>query len=257
VTLAESQALFFGFLVGSADPDDSALEQCFRGGMDRPASDGLAIYRGMYVARLVDALRETFPNLARFLGEDGFWGLGVDYVARHPSEHHDVGQLGHELPAFLRRHPDPDRPDLADLAELEWARNEVFFAPTTDAVGIDALRSLSPEVATDARLRLAPGLRVLLLAHDAPSLWRKLERREPPDAPEAETTSVAVWRRSFEVFHCVLDRVEAEALRLAAEERTLAEICACFEERPDPVADAFAALSGWLEEGWVVSLKAV
>ena len=80
-------------------------------------------------------------------------------MAEHPSEHHDVGRMGRRLAAFLREYPDPERPDLADLAELEWARNEVFFAPDAPVVGADALAAVGVEGVSGAWLRLAPSLR--------------------------------------------------------------------------------------------------
>jgi len=135
VTLAETQALFHGLVTGDSPPDGTALERCFRGTDELPAAERVAIYRNMYLDRLVDALRETFPNLARFLGAERFAALGQAYLAEHPSEHHDVGRIGRRLAAFLREYPDPERPDLAALAELEWTRNVSFFAPDTRSDG--------------------------------------------------------------------------------------------------------------------------
>jgi putative DNA-binding protein len=254
VTLAETQALFHRLVTGAEAVPAGALEACFPGSDELPAAERLAVYRNMYAARLVDALRETFPNLARFLGEGRFAALGEDYVARHPSQHHDVGRVGRRLPAFLREYPDPERPDLADLAELEWARNEVCFAPGSEAAGAGALATLPGQSAATARLRLSPSLLVLALAYDAAGLWRMLERGEPPAPPVAGPRAVAIWRRGFEVFHCAVPRHEAAALRAALEGGTLGEVCAHFAERPDPAAEAHAALSGWFEEGWVAQV---
>jgi hypothetical protein len=254
VTLAETQALFHGLVTRAVDPDAGSLDDCFRGSGELPAADRVAIYRDMYAVRLVDALRETFPNLARFLGEERFSALGQDYVARHPSEHHDVGRIGRRLDCFLRVHPDPERPDLADLAGLEWARNEVFFAPESEAMEAEALATLPPEVVGRTRLRMAPSLRVLLLAHDASVLWRSLERGEDVDPPFAAPTAVAVWRRRFEVFHCPIALHEATALRAAMGGATLEGICAHFAELPDPAVQAHAAISSWFGEQWVAGV---
>jgi hypothetical protein len=247
VTLAETQALFHGLVTGEEPRDQEALERCFAGTDELGAAERVAIYRNMYRARLVDALRETFPNLARFLGEERFAALGGAYLAEHPSEHHDVGRVGRLLAPFLREFPDPDRPDLSDLAELEWARNEVFFAPESPAVGVEALTRLG----VDAQLRMVPSLRVVVLTHDATALWRRLESGASPDPVARGPATVAVWRRGFDVFHLALPPEEAAALHAALDGLPLRVICESFAGLADPAAGAHATISSWFLEGWV------
>ena len=182
MTLAETQALFHEVLTGAGPVAPGRIDACFAGTPELPAVERVAIYAGMYRWRLVEALRETFPNLVRFLGDESFAALAEDYLRRHPSEHHDVGQVGRRLAAFLREYPDPERPDLADLAELEWARQQVFFAPPAEPVGAEALAGLEAEAFSRSGLVLSPALQVLVLAHAATPLWRRLEDGEPPDS---------------------------------------------------------------------------
>jgi hypothetical protein len=253
VTLAETQELFHRAITGQIPLDEAPLGRCFGGTGELSAGDRVAIYRNMYTARLIDALRETFPNLARFLGEERFAALGGAYLAEHPSEHHDVGRLGRRLADFLKAYPDPGRADLADLAELEWTRNEVFFAPESAVVGADALAAAGVESVAGVRLRMAPCLGLLVLAHDAAALWRSLETGEDV-LPPCDGSPVAVWRRDFEVFHCTLPPEEAEALRAAMEGEPLGAVCAAFAGCPDPAAEAHAAISSWFAEGWVAGV---
>jgi hypothetical protein len=253
MTLAETQALFHELLTSTAAVAPERIDACFAGTADLPAVERVAIYADMYRWRLIDALRETFPNLARFLGDEGFAALAGDYLRRHPSEHHDVGQAGHRLAAFLREYPDPERPDLADLAELEWARQEVFFAPPADPAGPGAFAGLDAGAFSRTGLVLSPALRILVLDHAVAPLWRRLEDGEAPDSPSPGTSPVAVWRSGFEVFHSPLTLDEALALAGAASGDSLAVICAAFAGREDPAAAAHAALSSWLDEGWIVS----
>jgi hypothetical protein len=166
-----------------------------------------------------------------------------------------VGLLGRHLAAFLGRHPDPERPDLADLAALEWARQEAFFAPPVAPVGAEALAGLDAGGAARTGLALAPSLRLLQLDHAAPELWRRLEDGQPPDPPAPGATAVAVWRSGFEVVHASLPPGEAAALAEALRGAPLASICAAFEGQEDPAAAAHAALSSWLVEGWVVGTR--
>ena len=253
MTLAETQELFHRAITGRIPLDEASLDRCFGGTGQLPAGDRVAIYRNMYTARLLDGLRQTFPNLARFLGEERFAALGEAYLAEHPSQHHDVGRLGRRLADFLRVYPDPERADLADLAELEWTRNEVFFAQESAVVGADALAAAGLESVAGARLRMVPSLRVIGLAHDAAGLWRSLEAGQDVPAPQ-DGSAVVAWRRGFEVFHCTLPPEEAEALRAAMEGEPLEGVCASFADRPDPAAEAHAAISSWFAEGWIAGV---
>ena len=60
MTLAETQELFHRAITGPVPLDEAELDRCFSGTGELPAGDRVAIYRNMYTARLVDALRETF-----------------------------------------------------------------------------------------------------------------------------------------------------------------------------------------------------
>lgn len=254
MTLAETQALFHEILASGEPVAPERIDACFAGTPGHPAVERVAIYAKMYLWRLVEALRETFPNLARHLGDERFAALAEDYLRRHPSEHHDVGQVGRRLAAFLRQFPDPARPDLAGLAELEWARQEVFFAPPAEPVGAEALAGLDADAFGPTGVALSPALRVLFLDHEVAKLWRRLEDGEPPDSPSPGPAAIAVWRSGYQVFHGPLALDEATALEGAAAGHPLTTICAAFGDREDPASAAHAALSSWLAEGWIVAV---
>jgi hypothetical protein len=256
MTLAETQALFHAAAAGEgADP--AALERCFAGTGPLPAAARIGIYAGMWLARQVGALGAEFPALAACLGEERFEALCRDYLRAHPSAHHDIGRLGHALAAFLREHPAPDRGDLGDLAELEWARSEAFFeaAPAEGPAGREALAALGPERFAAARLRLVPALRLLRLGHPAQESWARALRGEGPAPSGPAATWLAVWRGGHEVFHAPLGEAEARALGQALEGATLDQLCAAFAAEEAPAAAAFAALTSWLDEGWVAGIE--
>lgn len=253
MTLAEIQTAFHALATRAGDLSVSAGELLV-GSPELPASERIGIYADMYLWRLTDALREDFPKLAGLLGDERFLALAEAYAREHPSDDPDLGHFARHLPAFLRRFPAPERADLADLAALEWARSEVFFEAPATTVGREALAALGPESFPDARLNVIAALRVLVLDHEAAAVWRRVEDGEPACAPLVERTAVVVWRSGFEVFHARMQLEEARALRAAAAGQPLSRVCAEFERREDPAADAFAALSSWLDEGWIAGI---
>lgn len=255
MSLARTQALFHAAITGG-DADPADLAACFAGTDALPVTDRLAIYAGMWFWRQVEALRAEFPALASLLGEDRFAALCRAYLEAHPSEHHDIGRLGRHLAEYLRRHPAPERSDLGDLAELEWARSEVFFAAELEPVGRGALASLGPTDFPGARLRVVPALRLLSLQYPA-HLSRQSALHGQETVTAREDTCLVVWRQGEEVFHAPVDRVEAEALQAVLAGARLMDVCAVFERAERPAETAFAALASWVDEGWIGGVELI
>jgi hypothetical protein len=255
MTLAETQALFHAAVTRAEGDRARAIHGCFAGSRELGAAERVEIYADTYQWRLVDALREDYPKLAKLLGDERFYALAETYVRERPSHHHDLGRMGERLPAFLRAHPDPGRPDLTDLAALEWARSEVFFEADVKPAGQEALAALSTAEFLEARLRLVPALRLLAVEHDAVGLWRALEHEEPVPSPAPGIHAIAVWRKEFEVFHTALELDEATALEGAAAGDPLSRVCAAFAGPEDAGRAAFDAITSWFDEGWIARVE--
>jgi len=256
MNLAETQELFFKLVTGQEHSAQGVSYAPFSGSAELPADQRVEIYANMYRWRLVDAILADFPKLARLLDGD-FLPLCSEYLRHHPSENPDIGKIGRCLPQFLRhRQAGLLRPDLGDLAALEWARCEVFSE--TDALAIDRSRltSISPQAFVSLRLSFVPALRVLGFEHDVARLWTALEEEQPAVPPCKEPISMAIWRQDFTVFHATLKSDEAPALRAAIAGETMEQVCGFFAHRESPVEAAFAVISSWFSDGWVRGLSA-
>ena len=249
--LAETQRLFWRLATRAPSSASDDAQRLFAGTPDLSAEDRISIYADMFLWRQVDALREDFPKLARVLGDEPFFQLAEAYLRSHPSRHHDLGKLGRDLAAFLVEREDLPRPDLADLAALEFARCEVFEERQVQVASVDLLHALSPEEASRATLRLTTSLRLLTLRHDPVALWKVLDDGAAPPAPQRGQAHVAVWRKELTVFHAALAADEAEAVRLSLRGACLAEICDAFAAHEDPVHRALEAIGSWFFEEWV------
>ncbi len=254
MTLGELQHLLALAIEAPGTPEPGALARSI---VPHPPLDAVArtgIYADMYRARLQDALRSDFPNLARLVGDEGFSELAWAYGAAHPSASSDIGQFGQALADFLEKHPGT-RGDEADLARLEWALAQAFTAKDAKPVRQQALGRLG-EAAAEARLAFAPSLSVLVLSHDVLPLWQQLEA-ESEELPELESrpVSVAVWRKGFQVLHRALSLVEKEALERARGGASLALVCEAFSEAEDARGEAFRTLAAWFQDGWVTGVE--
>jgi len=214
----------------------------------------VAIYADMFIWRQIDALRDDFPKLSLLLGDGPFYAMAEEYLRAHPSQNASLSELGAALPAFLRGFKgEGAREDLADLAELEWARAKVFEEANAASAPPEQLRAVAAEELPQLRLRFVPALRILELGHELGAIWQALESGAPPGPPSPRPESVAVWRKDFECLHAAVEPDEAAALALAREGLPLGAVCEAFAHRQDAVEAAFRAISSWFTEGFILA----
>jgi len=252
LTLAEAQDLFAALVTGERPVDPASREGLLVGDAGLSASDRVLIYSDMYLFRLVDALREDYPLLARLLGDEEFFSVCSAYVRAHPSRDPSLARLGTALPGFLRERAGA-RADAGDLGALEWARAEAFVAPDAGPLDEAALRSLGEDAAS-ARLVLVPSVRLLSLGYDAAAVWADLDGARDPGPPRPGPASLLVWRKGFEVFHAPVSPEELAALSAVRRGATLGEACEVFATLPDPAAAALDALASWSGEGLIARI---
>ncbi len=254
--LADLQRLFFGMLAdGSVSPPLLSAELIGRETF--PAAERAELYRNMYLWRLLDALREDFPKVAAAMGDDAFNDLAAAYIRECPSQHPSIAKVGQRLAALLsgRRAALP-RPDLGDLAALEWARSEVFDDPPSPVADREDLAAVDPADIPVVSLAIVPAFRLLDLGYDVTDLWKRLDQGHRPEDPIERQTRVIVWRKEFSVFHVIVERDEADALVRARAGGTLAEVCASFAEAAAPEQRALEVVASWFAEGMIARVVA-
>jgi hypothetical protein len=225
--LAELQARFLQALAGS---DGGHLVGHLRTGGPVDRARGLEVYVAMHATRLRDALREDYPRVEAALGEAPFAGLAQRYLARHPSTHPSLRELGRSLPDFIageRRRP----PWLADLARLEWARVEAFDAADAAPLTLEELRAIPAEGWPALRLVPVPSYRRLDSAWAIDALWAAPGRRA-----RRRPTTLRIWREGFEVCHAAVMPLERVALPLLEQGEPFGRLCEAAGARTAPAS---------------------
>ncbi len=250
MTLMEFHELFWSIATGETDRA-KYVDGAFVGTTALEAASRMEIYANMFVWRQVDALREDFPKLAVLMGDEAFDALVADYIRAHPSEHYSLSTLGQHLATFLAAHPG-GRPDLADMAALEWARAAVFDEAAVPVAGPECCRMMAATDAAQRPLLVIPALRLLRLRHDVLDAWRVLEDgMTGAPAVQPGVTCAAVWRKDFDVFHVRLEAEEACAFEHALRGEPLGVVCQAFGDCSDAVDAAVRAVGSWFAEGWI------
>ena len=248
-SLHEVQRLFWESV--AAQPGRDSIAPTFvtlvRGRNDRERTTRIQAYSDAYYLRLRDVLNEDFPRVSALLGPIRFDALILDYLTAFPSKHPSVRHLGRALPEFFRSQTDAPG-CLADLAELEWARVEVFDAPDAECAAMGDLVSVPPDAWPTLRFLPIPALQTLHIQHPVHQVW---SGGQSLDVPAADT-SLRVWRTSdYQVFHAPMDHRETVALRKMIEGEPFAAICEAFADLPNTEAaqEATALLARWIEDG--------
>jgi len=197
--------------------------------------------------RLRDVLREDFPRVAALLGLERFEDAASGYLEVFPSKQPSVRHLGRALAEFLRRREDIPK-CLADLAQLEWARVEVFDAPDAESATMGDFVSVPPDAWPALRFSTIPALQTLRAQYPVHQLWSGDESLDVA----AANTSIRVWRANdCRVFHAPMDERESAALRKMISGEPFAAICETFADLPaaEAAEEATALLARWIEDG--------
>ena len=228
----------------SIDPDFIRL---VRGCDNSDRKTRIRVYSDAYYFRLRDVLREDFPRVAAMLGPEQFDEIARGYLAAFPSEQPSVRYLGRALAGFLRLRK--DLPNwLADLADLEWARVEVFDAPDSECATIDDLVCVPPEAWPAIRFSAIPSLQTLLAQYPVHQVW---SGGKSLDMTAAET-SLRIWRKNdYQVLHAPMDKRESAALEKMISGEPFAALCEAFADLPESEAaqNATGLLARWIEDG--------
>lgn len=233
---------------GGPPAPEPALVDLARSTPSLSAAARLGIYAGMYVARLVDVLRDDFPRVAAVMGGAAFRAAAAAHVGRRPSRHPSLRHLGQGFPETLAA-AGPTPAWLPDLARLEWTRVEVFDAPDSPTLTLAALRAVPVEAWPALRLVPIPALAVLVADWPVHRVWAAGD--DVPAALARERTALRVWRDGFDVHQAPMDAREERALDAVRAGASFADVCETFADLPagEAAAEAGALLGRWIEDG--------
>lgn len=250
MNLAELERFFYRTVRAGAPP--AGVDRVFTGTAGLGAVRRMGIYHSAYWARQLRTLVETFPHVARALGDDRFRRIAREYLAAHPSEKPAIELVGERFPGYVegRRR---DLPSLVpDLARFEWARTEALLAP--DPPSVVRREELGELEFWRVRAVFAAHVRVLRVANDALA-FAAHEDASVRDSSRIEASCTVVYRRAHKVTQVRLEDPEGVAVEVAAKGRAFAEVCEAFGAVP--VADIARKIGAWLDRAWLERLEEV
>jgi hypothetical protein len=255
-TLAELQHRFVSLLLDDAQ----ALPEGW-------SEERFAIYRNAYRARLVDAIRETYPRTERWVGEDAFRRAAIHHVIKHPPRGWTLDKAGEGMPATLSELFSKD-PEVSELAWLEWAMHECFVS--TDCAPMDVAGFQAATAAfggndwAGLRLAFVPGTRVTPVLHRIDRLWRALAANEVALDPGAidyeadEPLACVVWRQDLTPVFAPLTAAEGLTLALMLQGADYGTACRRLAREigeDAAIHEAGAMLGRWIHNGMLSAVR--
>jgi hypothetical protein len=249
MSLAAMQANFRSWLVDGSD--DAAAR------FERSARPGLSVYQNNYRSQLVACLAEAFERVHSWLGDEAFLEAAITHIDAKPPRHWTLDAYSTGFSETLEGLY-PDDPEIAELAQIEWALAQAFTA-----CGIAPLTPAAiAQVDWDrAGIEFAPSLATLDVFTNAAAIWSALVAGDtpPPAQRLPERAALMVWRKDFTPRFRTVDMVERSAIAQMLAGDSFATLCAALVERSGEtagVARAGALLGQWVADGLIVGTHA-
>ncbi len=250
MTLKEVQDSFQQALLSGAG--DKILTQLADGPRE-PKDVLLGLYQDGYILRLIEFAQKDHELLHAYLGDEGFGEMARGYAAAYPSRYRNAIDFCAHLPQYLAEaEPYAAHEEIAELAALEKALNDAFYAKDQAAISVSELAGYALDDWALLRFTPQPSAIRLGLSTNAADIWGALKRgREPPPAVASGPHRLLVWRQEVPKFR-VLGEEEAMLWDEAASGvrfGVLCEMAAAYDDPERAAARAAGYLQGWITSG--------
>lgn len=202
-SLHKLQQDFMAWVLG--DTASCAVDSVRGNGLTREAR--LGIYRNIVFNNLTGTLATAYPAVKALVGEDFFDNAATRYIREEPSRSGNLQDYGAQFPALLARLPQATSlPYLADVARLEWARQESLLAPDAEALDPARLMDVPEDRQHALRLQLHPSLRLVDSVHPVLDIWQFCQNPEG-ERPNlsGDGQCVMLWRSANQIAMRAID----------------------------------------------------
>jgi hypothetical protein len=208
-----------------------------------PPEARLSVYTEGYEIRLFESVREDFPALEYYLGEEKFAEKVTDYIRQNPSTFWDLALYSLSFAEAF------DDPKAHTLATLEAAIIEVFWMPESAPWQPDT--TTSSESLMEQNIPLRAASKLLTLSHPVEEYLAAFRREEPIEMPAASTQYMLLVRHENEVKRHIIPAEEYAALTHLQQGASLAT---ALENAPS-IEAVQGWFSQWIAEGFLAAIS--
>ncbi len=172
-------------------------------GVDGAISRRLAVHRNNVQKSLVDVLAAAFPVVQRMVGEPFFYALARDFAVTHLPAVPQLSLYGADFAAFIATHQHAQQlAYLADVARLEWARGEAYFAVDAYPLHPQSLVAIDADALPKAKLSLHPAARLVSSRFPIHAIWaaHQSDSNDVAHIDMSVSENVLISRPQYQVF---------------------------------------------------------
>lgn len=230
---------------------DDFLAQLKSSGKLQPEQQ-LAIYQNNVRGALQKTMAQLYPVCQTILGESYFKQLLRHYIKDHPSQQSDLNRYGEYFPQFIKeqcqqRAELADFVYLADLAQLEWFRQQVYYAANCDAFDFEAFAQLTESQQAELQFSLIPALKLIRSESPVLSIWQMNQHAENGEQSiAAKQETCCIYRKQNQIEMCLVDNNIYNLLMRISQGATLEKIVQ---------AGLATELPALINQGWLDNFK--
>lgn len=125
---------------------NSAFRGALSSGTGICLENRMKVYRNNVIRGLSDAVMAAYPVTEKLTGKDFMEAATRAYVIRNFPEQGNLNLYGATFPDFLAQYePAQNIPYLPDVARMEWAWEESYYAPDDTPLAPEALQNLETD----------------------------------------------------------------------------------------------------------------
>ena len=137
-----------------------------------PIEIALDVYRNNYRGNLRGALSLAYPVIEKIVGEEFFGMMAKIYIENHPSSSGNLHEYGAGFSNFLAGFPPARSLDyLPDMAKLEWACHQAYFAEDVESLDIAMLVDIPLDEQPHIRFSINPICTAVKSTYPIADIW--------------------------------------------------------------------------------------
>lgn len=215
--------------------------------------DRLAIYSDAYFSRIAEALRTDFEATYQTLGEETFFELVSAYIKEFPSTSTSIEEVGAKFPDFIRKlDPGIGLPYLSELAQIEWALIEAFYADDLLPFNPNSLNTIPHSSWNMVKLIMDPSIRLIETSWPVHIIWESRKSSVIPELRQS-TSFYLVYRNGHKVELIKKNKIEFKALKLAQSGHSVGQICEGLE-KDLAGEEVMIIFKSWMQSGMIKDL---
>jgi len=190
---------------------------------DIPLHERLKVYRSNVIGGITDALIATFPLLKDLVGEEFLRDMARAFVIQNPPQAGCLNMYGAGFDTFIETFPlAKDLQYLPDIARLELAINEAYFAPDDESLSAQSLSAILPESLPALHLKLRASARLIESKFPLDKIRAFCLDPENQTVPniQAGGVNLLILRPKLDIEFTLLDDDELMALSLLQKKNT-------------------------------------